>query len=398
MKGDYFMQITVSKRAQSIEEGVFSALNTKKEELLREGRTVYNLSVGTPDFEPPEHVRKAMQEACGKPENYKYSLADRPELLEAMSGFYQRRFGVEIPAGQIMSLYGSQEGIAHIALALCDPGDVVLAPNPGYPVFGIGPQLMGANVVPYPLYQENNFLPNLDDIPEETARAAKFMIFSYPSNPVCSVAGDDFYERMIAFAEKYRIVLLHDNAYADIVYGGREGKSFLSYEGAMDVGVEFFSLSKSYNMTGMRISFALGNAQVIDTFRKVRSQIDYGIFLPIQYAAIAALEGPQESVKEQCRRYEERCRALCGGLRKIGWQVPDGQGTMFVWAAIPENYKERGSQQFVMDLMEATGVIVTPGTAFGSLGEGYVRMALVEPPETIEKAVTAIKESGILSR
>lgn len=386
--------MTFSERSRKIEEGIFSILNTKKEELLREGRTVYNFSVGTPDFKPPVHIMEAMQEACTDPENYKYALADRPEMLEAMQNFYRKRFGVELKTSQIMSMYGSQEGMAHIALALCDPGDVVLVPNPGYPVFGIGPELMGAQLATYPLYAKNNFIPDFDDIPEDTARAARFMIISYPANPVCSVADDSFYEKAIAFAKKYDVILLHDNAYADLVYGGREGKSFLSYPGAMEVGIEFYSLSKSYNMTGMRISFALGNEEVIETFRKVRSQIDYGIFLPVQYAAVAALTGPQESVKEQCRQYEERNYALCRGLSSIGWEVPDGQGTMFVWAPIPKNYTS--SEKFALDLIEKAGVIVVPGTAFGSLGEGYVRFALVYQVETIQKAVQTIAESGIL--
>lgn len=387
------MNITFSKRAQSIEEGIFSVLNTKKEELLKAGRTVYNFSVGTPDFEPPVHIMEAMQKACMDPKNYRYALADRPEMLEAVQNFYKNRFGVDVKTSQIMSMYGSQEGMAHIALPLCDPGDVVLVPNPGYPVFGIGPELMGAKIATYPLYKENNFLPDFADIPEEDAKAAKYMIISYPANPVCSVADDSFYEKAIAFAKKYNVVLLHDNAYADLVYGGKEGKSFLSYPGAMEVGVEFYSMSKSYNMTGMRISFAIGNEEVIGAFRKVRSQIDYGIFLPIQYAVVAALTGPQDSVKEQCRLYEERCNTLCRGLSRIGWEVPDGQGTMFVWAPIPKNYTS--SEKFAMDLMEKAGVIVVPGTAFGSLGEGYVRLALVYPVETIEKAIRAIEESGI---
>lgn len=286
------MKMEFSKRSQAFPEGIFSVLNKKKEELLKEGRTVYNFSVGTPDFRPPAHIMEAFLEAAKDPENYKYALSDRPELLAAMQGFYQRRFGVKLETNQIMSMYGSQEGMAHIALALCDPGDVVLVPDPGYPVFGIGPELAGARSVTYPLYKENNFLPNFDDIPEETAREAKFMIISAPANPVCAVAGDDFYQNAIAFAEKYHVILLHDNAYADLVYGGKTGKSFLSYPGAMETGIEFFSLSKSYNVTGMRISFALGNAEVIEAFRKVRSQIDYGTFLPVQYAAIAAVTGP----------------------------------------------------------------------------------------------------------
>lgn len=388
------MELTFSRRSGKLGEGIFSLLNTKKEELLKAGRTVYNFSVGTPDFQPPVHIMEAMKNACSIPENYKYALTDRPELLEAVKNFYMRRFDVELETGEIMSLYGSQEGMAHIALPLCDPGELFLAPNPGYPVFSIGPELTGAKCVTYPLYQKNNFLPDFDDIPEETARKARFMLISYPANPVCSVADDNFYEKAIAFAEKYQIILLHDNAYADLVYGGKEGGSFLAYPGAKDVGIEFFSLSKSYNMTGMRISFAVGNRQIIEEFRKVRSQIDYGTFLPIQYAAIAALTGPQDSVKEQCRLYEERCKALCEGLRRIGWDVPDGQGTMFVWAPIPKSYTD--SEAFALELMEKAGVVTVPGTAFGDLGEGYVRMALVYPVEEIEKAVRAIDESGIL--
>ena len=199
------MDMIFSKRATQIEEGIFSILNTKKEELLQAGREVYNFSVGTPDFKTPEHIMKAMEEACKDPDNYKYAMADRPEMLEAMKNFYKNRFDVELETDQIMSMYGSQEGMAHIALVMCDPGDVVLVPNPGYPVFGMGPQLMGAKVETYPLYAENNFLPDFADIPEETAKAAKFMIISYPANPVCSVADDSFYEKAIAFAKKYNV-------------------------------------------------------------------------------------------------------------------------------------------------------------------------------------------------
>lgn len=390
------MEFQFSKRSNAIEESIFTMLNNKKEELQAKGRKIYNFSIGTPDFKPQPHIMEAMVEACKDPENYKYAIADKPELLQAMKDFYQKRFGVELQTDEIMTLYGSQEGMAHVALPLCDPGDIVLVPNPGYPVFGLGPQLCGAKLETYPLYPEHNFLPVFSDIPEETARAAKFMIVSYPSNPVCSVADDAFYEELIAFAKKYEIMILHDNAYSDIIYDGREGKSFLYYEGAKDVGIEFYSLSKSYNMTGMRISFAVGNKAMINQFKKVRSQIDYGIFLPIQMAAIAALTGPQDAVKEQCREYERRNKALCGGLREIGWNVPDSQGTMFVWAPLPKNYTS--SEKFVLDLMEVTGMIVTPGSAFGSLGEGYVRMALVHGVSEIEEAVEKVRESGILKK
>ena len=390
------MNFIFSKRAEAIEEGIFAALAHKKNELAEKGMEVYNFSIGTPDFQPPKHVMDAMVEACKDPENYKYAITDRPELIKAMQDFYQTRFGVSLEADEIMTLYGSQEGMAHVAVALCDPGDIMLAPNPGYPVFSLGPQLAGAKIETYPLYAENNFLPRFEDIPAETARVAKFMIVSYPSNPVCSVADDAFYEELIAFAKKYNIIILHDNAYSDIIYDGREGKSFLSYPGAKEVGIEFYSLSNSYNMTGMRMSFAVGNREIIREFSKVRSQIDYGIFLPIQMAAVAALTGPQDSVKEQCAEYERRNKALCGGLRSIGWNVPDSQGTMFVWAPLPEGYTD--SAAFTMELMEKTGMIVTPGSAFGDLGEGYVRMALVHPVPVIEKAIARVQESGILKK
>ena len=390
------MEFQFSKRSEQIEEGIFAALDHKKNELLAEGRKVYNFSVGTPDFKPEPHIMKALTDAAADPDNYKYAISDRQELLEAMQSFYKKRFGVELAKDEILSLYGSQEGMAHIALALCDPGDIVLAPNPGYPVFSLGPELAGARIETYPLYPENNFLPDFDDIPEETARAAKFIIVSYPANPVCTVADDSFYERLIAFADKYQVMVLHDNAYSDIIYGGREGKSFLSYPGAREVGIEFYSLSKSYNMTGMRISFAVGNREIVRQFAKVRSQIDYGIFLPIQAAAVAALTGPQDAVQKQCQEYERRNQALCGGLRSIGWEVPDSQGTMFVWAPLPKHYQS--SETFVMDLMEKTGMIVTPGSAFGSLGEGYVRIALVQPVPVIEEVIKEIEQSGILAK
>lgn len=388
------MEITFSNKSQMFQAGIFAVLNEKKEELIKQGKKVYNLSVGTPDFHPALHVTEAVAEAAKDPENYKYALTDRPFLLEAVQDFYRERFGVSLLPEEIMSINGSQEGMAHIAWALCDPGDVVLVPNPGYPIFSIGPALCDACVETYPLYEENGFLPKLSDIPEETARKAKFMLVSYPLNPVCAVADDAFYEELIAFAKKYQIIILHDNAYSDIIYGGRTGKSFLAYEGAKEVGVEFYSLSKSYNLTGARISFVLGNRKIVDTFRAVRTQIDYGMFLPLQYGAAAALTGPKDSVTAQRREYEARMKALCGGLRRIGWKVPDSQGTMFVWAPLPKGYDN--SNAFCVELMEKSGVICVPGSSFGSLGEGFVRFALVEPVPVMEEIVEAVRASGIV--
>lgn len=388
------MEFEFSRKSNSIEGGIFNILNDKKKDLLNRGIKVFNFSIGTPDFEPAPHIMEAMQEACKNPQNYKYAIDDKPELVQAMIDYYKNRFGVTLEENEIMTVYGSQEGMAHLGWALCDPKDIVLVPNPGYPIFSIGPMFCDAEILEYPIYPEDNYMLKFENIPEEVAKKAKMIVVSYPLNPVCAVADDKFYEELIAFAKKYNIIVLHDNAYADIVYGGRVGKSFLEYEGAKEVGIEFYSLSKTYNMTGMRISFTVGNAEIISQFKKVRSQIDYGIFPAIQLAAVAALTGPQDMVKEQCAEYERRNKALCGGLREIGWNVPDSQGSMFVWAKIPEGFES--SEKFVLELMEKSGVIVVPGTAFGSLGEGYVRFALVYPVEVIEEAVKAIADSGIL--
>ena len=373
--------------------GIFGALNEKKEELLRAGRTVYNLSVGTPDFQPASHVMKAMQEACGKAENYKYSLADLPELLKAVQYRYEKRFGVHVDTDEIMSVYGSQEAMAHIGMVFCDPGDVVLVPDPGYPMFEMSGIMARAQVRYYTIEEKNGYLPDLDSISMETLKRTKYMMVSYPLNPVCVCAPDEFYEKLISFAKKNDIIIVHDNAYSDITFTEKPGRSFLSFEGAKDVGVEFYSLSKSYNLTGARISFVVGNKDIISRFRLLRSQIDYGIFYPVQYAAIAALTGPDDFIEEQRGQYAARNKALCGGLRKIGWNVPDSQGTMFVWAKIPPRYES--SADFCMELMEKTGVIVTPGSAFGKGGEGYVRMALVADEETIGEVVRVIDQSGI---
>ena len=386
-------KIQFSEMVNGFKTGIFATLNEKKEELIKEGRKVYNLSVGTPDFKPAPHVMKAMQDACKDPENYKYALADLPELLKAVQYRYEKRFGVRVETDEIMSVYGSQECMAHIGMVFCNPGDTILVPNPGYPMFEMSGIMAKANLEYYTIKEENGYLPDLDHIPEETLKRAQYMIVSYPLNPVCVCAPDEFYPKLIDFAKKNEIVILHDNAYSDIIYTRKQGRSFLSFEGAKEVGVEFYSLSKSYNLTGARISFVVGNREIIEKFRTLRSQIDYGIFLPIQYAAIAALTGPDDFIEEQRQQYEARNRALCGGLRKIGWNVPDSQGTMFVWAKIPEGYES--SADFCIRLMERTGVIVTPGSAFGSEGEGYVRMALVVDEQMIAEIIRVLDESGI---
>lgn len=388
------MELQVAKRMQNYEEGIFQILNEKKNELLENGRKVYNLSVGTPDFPPAEHIMQAVAQASQKPENYKYALADLPELTEAVQIRFRTRYGVELEKEEIMSVYGSQEGIAHIGLTLFDAGDVVLVPDPGYPIFAIGPSLAGARTVSYELKRENNYLPDLDGMAPELRREAKAMIVSYPLNPICKAAPESFYEKLISWAIQNEIIILHDNAYSDIIYDGREGISILSVEGAKECCVEFYSLSKSFNYTGARAGFLVGNEKLVQNFKKLRSQIDYGTFLPVQYGAIAALTGPDDMVKEQCGQYQKRRDALCRGLRNIGWNIPDSEGTMFAWGRIPEGFSD--DTEFVMELMEKTGVLCTPGSSFGKNGEGHVRFALTLPVDQIQEAVEAIRASGII--
>ena len=384
-----------SKRMKLFGDEIFAALNDKKVALEAQGRTIYNLSVGTPDFAPAPHIRQALLDAAADPENWKYSLRDIPEMLQAVCSYYKRRFGVDITPDQVASCNGSQEGCGHIGRVLCEEGDTVLLPNPCYPVFIAGAKLAGAVPFYYPLVKEHGFLPYVKGIPEDVARRAKYMIVSLPANPVGSVGTPALYEELVAFAKKYDILLIHDNAYSDIIFDGAEGHSLFNTPGAMDVGVEFFSLSKSFDVTGARISFLVGRPDVVAAFRRLRGQIDFGMFLPIQKAAIAALTGPLDMVRDQCAVYQQRRDALCGGLRSIGWDVPDSHGSMFVWAPIPPKYAS--SMDFCMDLVEKSGVLCTPGSSFGPAGEGYVRFALTMPAGQIAQAVQAIAESGILA-
>lgn len=383
-----------SSRLDSFGDEVFSTLNARRLKLEAEGRTIYNLSIGTPDFEPFDNVVTALTDAARDPQNWKYALGDLPELKQAVCDYYARRFGVEgITPDMVASVSGTQEGVGHFGMAMLDPGDSVLVPDPCYPVFRAGALLAGAKLEYYPLNAQNNFLPDVANIDPEVADRAKYMIVSLPSNPVGSVGTSEVYEQVIAFAREHDLLIVHDNAYSDIVYDGPAGMSFFNYPGALEVGVEFFSLSKSFNVTGARIGFIVGRADVVAAFSKLRSQIDFGMFLPIQKAAIAALTGPLDHVEEQRMKYQARRDALCDGLERIGWDRPNAHGTMFVWAKLPHGRTD--SMAFCEELMERAGVIVTPGASFGPSGEGYVRMALVLPPEGLERAVEAIAASGL---
>ena len=376
-------ELVFSERAKRFGSNIFNVLNDMIIDRKEQGLGVYNFTVGTPDFPPDKHILEAVSKASLNPENYKYSLGDSKRLLDAVKNWYKKRYDVELCDDEITSVYGTQEGMAHIALAICNPGDTILVPNPGYPIFEIGPYLSGANVCYYDLLPENDYLIDFDALDEDLLIKAKAIVVSYPLNPVCATAPDAFYEKLIRIAKKYNLIVIHDNAYSEIIYDGASCGSFLHYDGAMDVGVEFNSLSKTYNLTGLRISFLLGNKEIIKHFKAVRSQIDYGTSFIVQEAAIAALTGPQDSIKERCLEYEKRRDALAEGLSKVGLIPCKDKGSMFLWAKISD--ENISSNDYVIKLFNETGILCTPGSSFGTLGNGYVRFALVLPAEKIKE-------------
>ena len=383
-----------SQRLDRFGAEVFASLNNELLALKAQGKTIYNMSVGTPDFKPYDHVVEALTHAAQDPEMWKYALRDLPELKQAVCDYYERRFGVSgITPSMVQSCNGTQEGVGHLGLALLDPGDTILVPDPCYPVFEAGAKIADAKLEYYPLVAEHNYLPYVAGIDPEVADRAKYMIVSLPANPVGSVGTPEVYEEIIAFAREHDLLIVHDNAYSDIVFDGEPGGSFLQYPGALEVGVEFFSLSKSFNVTGARIGFLVGREDVVSAFAKLRGQIDFGMFFPIQKAAIACLNGPRDEVEAQRLKYQERRDALCDGLEGLGWERPNAHGSMFVWAKLPGGRTD--SVAFCEELMEKAGVVVTPGASFGPSGEGHVRMALVLPPDQIALAVEAIREAGL---
>lgn len=383
-----------SQRLDRFGAEVFASLNNKLLALKAQGKTIYNMSVGTPDFKPYDHVVDALTQAAQDPEMWKYALRDLPELKQAVCDYYERRFDVSgITPSMVQSCNGTQEGVGHLGLALLDPGDTILVPDPCYPVFEAGAKIADAKLEYYPLVAEHNYLPYVAGIDPEVADRAKYMIVSLPANPVGSVGTPEIYEEIIAFAHEHDLLIVHDNAYSDIVFDGEPGGSFLQYPGALEVGVEFFSLSKSFNVTGARIGFLVGREDVVSAFAKLRGQIDFGMFFPIQKAAIACLNGPRDEVEAQRLKYQERRDALCDGLEGLGWERPNAHGSMFVWAKLPGGRTD--SMAFCEELMEKAGVVVTPGASFGPSGEGHVRMALVLPPDQIALAVEAIREAGL---
>lgn len=383
-----------AKRMDQFGEGVFSRLAEMRKQRVAQGKNVIDLSIGAPNIPPDKRIMEAMAKAVMDPGNYVYAISDTKAMLDAVAAWYKRRYKVELQADkEICSLIGSQDGLAHIALSILDPGDLMLVPDPCYPIFADGPKLAGAELYYMPQKKEHNYVIQLKDIPADVARRAKLMLVSYPNNPTAAMAPREFYEELIEFAKKYDIIVIHDNAYSELVFDGATWGSFLELPGAKEVGVEFNSLSKTYGLAGARIGYCVGNEQVVGMLKTLKSNIDYGMFLPIQAAAIEAISGNQDIVAETRAAYERRRDVLCDGLIEAGWQMDKPPGTMFVWAPIPAKYAT--SEEFVKDLLDKTGVLVTPGSAFGPSGEGYVRMALVQSEEDMQKAVDAVRLSKI---
>lgn len=389
------ISLKFSKRMERFGEGIFAALLAEKNRQLAAGKHVVDLSIGAPNIPPAPHIIKALTEAAADPKNYIYAISDTSELQEAVSGWYARRYGVAIdPGTEIVSLLGSQEGLAHIAMSIVDEGEIVLVPDPCYPVFGDGPALAGAELYYMPMVPEKDYLIDFDIIPDEVADAAKLMVVSYPNNPTAAVAPDWWYEKLIAFAKKHDIIVLHDNAYSELAFDGLKCGSFLRFEGAKEVGVEFNSLSKTYGLAGARCGFCIGNAEVVKHLKMLKSNMDYGMFLPVQKAAVAAITGDQSCVATTRDAYAHRRDILVDGLNAIGWKIKKTKATMFVWAPLPDGYTD--SRAFTMELLEKAGVLATPGSAFGPSGEGHVRFALVQDDEEMLRGIESIRASGIL--
>ena len=377
-----------ARKMDAFATSIFVRLEQAQTIAREAGHTIIDLSIGTPDFPPAPHIREAMVACAEDMYMYKYAIQDEPSLTDAVADWYRARYGVALERDQILGLTGSQDGLSHLPLVLMDPGDTALLPDPGYPMFHTGVRLASGETWLTPLDEASGYIPDFDAVPREVARRAKLMIISYPSNPLGRLAPEGFFERAVHFAKAHDVFILHDNAYSELTFDGKLGGSFLATPGAMDVGVELNSLSKSYNLTGARVSFALGRADVIHALMRMKSNIDYGIFRPVQRMAIAALTGPQDQLAELRRAYQSRRDALCGALTEQGWQVTPPEGTMFCWVRLPEAAPD--AEEFALGLLRETGVTVMPGSSFGARGKRYVRFALTQPAERLRESAKLI--------
>lgn len=373
---------------------VFNITAELKMAARRRGEDIIDMSMGDPDGAAPQHIIDKLVEASQKPHTHGYSVSKGiPRLRKAMSDWYKRRYEVDIdPESEVIVTIGSKEGLAHMMLATLDRGDVVLVPNPSYPIHIWGAVIAGAETKSVPMSRGVDFYEALEKAVEETSPKPKMMILGFPSNPTAMCADLPFFEKVVALAKKHDIIVVHDLAYADIVYDDFRAPSILEVPGARDVAVEFFTMSKSYNMAGWRIGFMVGNAEIVGALARIKSYHDYGTFTPIQVAAIAALDGPQDCVEEVRQKYQARRDVLAKGLHEIGWMVEVPKASMYIWAEIPEPYKAMGSLEFAKKLLNEARVAVSPGVGFGELGDDHVRFALIENEHRIRQAVRGIRE------
>ncbi len=380
-----------SSMMNDLSSGIFLELAKEKAALQADGTDVIDLSVGTPNIAPAQAIKQTIADEAMKDESYIYAIDDLPELKEAAAQWYKRRYGVDINAStEVCAVLGTQEGLAHCCLPVIDPGDTVILQDPCYPAFFTGAAIAHAQIYRVPQREKNGFLIDFDDIPQDVAQRAKLMIFSYPNNPTTAVAPPEFYDELIAFSKKHDIFVIHDNAYSELAFDGLRVGSFLAHNGAKEIGAEFNSLSKSYGYAGARLGFCVGNSEYVSALKQLKSNTDYGIFLPIQKAGICALQSDETVVRETAAAYEKRRDILIEAFAAHGWQIEKPRATMFVWARIPEKFGN-DDVAFVKQLMQATGVLVVPGSAFGSCGCGFVRIALVQSEQRI---LTAAKRIG----
>lgn len=373
---------------------VFSIVNELKMEARRQGEDIVDLGMGNPDLPTPKHIVDKLCEAAYNPKNHRYSAsAGIPNLRKAIADWYARRYQVELdPDTEVVTTIGVKEGLSHLVLALMGRGDVAFAPTPTYPIHAYSVIIAGGDLRSIPLTSESDFMENLLEATKQTWPLPKLIIVSFPHNPTTVTVERPFFEELVEFAKAHDIIVIHDFAYADLVFDGYRAPSLMEVRGAKEVGVEFFSLSKSYSMAGWRVGFAVGNSEIIQVLKRIKSYLDYGVFQPIQIASIIALNGPQDCVEEIVRTYKNRRDVLVEGLNKAGWAIEKPKGTMFVWAKIPPKFIHLGSLEFAKFLIKEAKVAVSPGIGFGQYGDEYVRFALVENEKRIQQAVRSIKK------
>ena len=383
--------IQIADRLRRLPPYLFAEIDRKKRDVRARGVDVIDLGIGDPDLPTPLHIVRALQAAAANPEHHRYpSYEGMPAFRQAVARWYGRRFGVALdPETEVLTLIGSKEGTAHMPLAFVNPGDVVLVPDPGYPVYSAGAWFAGGECHFMPLRRQNGFLPDLGAIPADVARRAKLMYLNYPNNPTAAVASPAFFAGVVEFARRFNLLVCHDAMYSELHFDGYEPPSFLATDGAKDVGVEFHSLSKTYSMTGWRLGFCVGNRDAVAGLGKIKTNVDSGVFQAVQEAGIAALTGPQDMAEQYRRTYQERRDVAVAGLRKLGWEVDVPKGAFFVWAPVPHR---KDSREFATRLLEEAGVVVTPGVGFGPSGEGFYRIALTVGAERIAEAMERLQK------